>query len=85
MKLLHERILVSISAEDEELTTSSGIILTEAIHKNTLKTGTVVLASDDVDIEIGTKIYFQEHVGQNIDFNESPHLLMDYDDIVALD
>jgi len=82
---LGSRVLVRPD-KDSESRTSSGLYIPETA-KEKPQTGFVVAVGDDdetIKVEVGQKVLFPKYTGTEIKLDGDDHLIMDFDDLLAI-
>jgi len=82
---LGDRVLVKVLEQESQ--TPSGIILPETAREKPQQ-GLVVAVSQDeeaeIAVEVGDKVLFAKYTGTEIKVDDTPHLLVESSDILAL-
>lgn len=81
---LGENVLVKIVKED--LKTESGIVLPENVAQEKPQEGKVIAIGDDkkINVKKGQKVIFAKYSGTEIKINETEHLILKSEDILAV-
>ena len=83
IKPLGDRVLVKMEETEEK--TSGGIFIPQTAQEKT-QTGTVIEIGDDEEIKVkpGQKVMHDKYAGTTVNVNGEDHLLIRYDDILAI-
>lgn len=82
---VNQYVLLDIDENEEEQTTSSGIIIPEtAKEKQNIAEVAGMSAIDNAEVAVGDTVLYKEYAGTETEFEGKKYLLLPYGDILAI-